>query len=54
MRMNGQDWSLRVYNIDVDNGNFLRVQTLGDQILFVADRLSTSLALLASDFKELQ
>lgn len=43
----------RIYKIDVDNGNFRRVQTLGEQVLFVAE-YSASMALPASDFKELQ
>ncbi|XP_062021150.1 probable F-box protein At1g65740 [Rosa rugosa] len=42
-----------IYKIDADNCNFLKVQTLGDQILFVAN-YGSSLALPASDFKELQ
>ncbi|KAM1791297.1 hypothetical protein ACFX12_035279 [Malus domestica] len=42
----------RVYKIDVQTGNFLKLQRLGDQILCLTDYGSMSLQ--ASDFKELE
>lgn len=42
-----------VYKIDPENGNFLRVQSLGDQTLFLAD-YGSSLSLSSSDCKGLE